>query len=560
MKRMHMHVREAIERSVAEALKKRGIDPKAAVVEHTDDFSHGDYATGAALQFAKESRLAPQELARTLVVDIGSIEGVSRIEIAPPGFINFHLDSKTLAASVAGARTNETWGANNARAGQKIMVEYTDPNPFKEFHIGHLMSNAIGESIARLVEYCGAQVRRANYQGDVGLHVAKALWAVAKFGCDPKQSASLGEAYARGARAYEEDAGAKREIDEVNAKIYSRSDPALNELCAEGKRTSLAHFETLYAALGTKFEHYFFESETGPLGKRLVEEHPELFEKSDGAVVFRGDEARGLHTRVFINSEGLPTYEAKELGLAKMKYDAYPYDLSIVVTGNEVNEYFRVLLDAMAKIFPDLARKTVHISHGMMRLSSGKMSSRTGDVITGESLLGELVEQAKERAKESRAEDAEKLSEQVAVGAVKYQILRQATGRNIVFDRARALSLEGDSGPYLQYAHARAHQIIERARVERVPAAFDEQEKPSDIARLIHRFPEIVERAASEYQPHLVTTYAISLAAAFNGWYAKEQILDGTPSAPHKVAITDAFRATLKNALSLLGISTPEKM
>jgi arginyl-tRNA synthetase len=188
------------------------------------------------------------------------------------------------------------------------------------------------------------------------------------------------------------------------------------------------------------------------------------------------------------------------------------------------------------------------------------MSSRKGNVVTGESLLEELREVARERAKESRADDADKLAENVAVAAIKYQILKQASGRDIIFDRARALSLEGDSGPYLQYAHARAHAVVEKAKEQKVKAKVDSGAQPAELSRLLHRFPEVVERAARELEPHLLTNYLLEFASAFNRWYANEQILDDSSGSPHKVALTDAVRSTLKNGLWLLGIPAPEKM
>ena len=164
------------------------------------------------------------------------------------------------------------------------------------------------------------------------------------------------------------------------------------------------------------------------------------------------------------------------------------------------------------------------------------------------------------RATESRADNVEKLAQAVAVAAIKYQILKQASGKDIIFDRERALSLEGDSGPYLQYAHARAQQIVEKAKEQNVTPAVDATVEPNDLTRLLHRFPEAVEYAASHNEPHLLTNYLLEFAAAFNTWYANVHILDGTPEAAHKVALADAVRRTLKNGLWILGIPTPEKM
>jgi arginyl-tRNA synthetase len=257
----------------------------------------------------------------------------------------------------------------------------------------------------------------------------------------------------------------------------------------------------------------------------------------------------------------LPTYEAKELGLEKLKQDEFPTSrMFVIVTANEITEYFRVLKKAMEVVYPEVAAKLLHVAHGMMRLPEGKMSSRTGSIITEESLIADLKTAATARATESRADDTDLLAQQVAVAAIKFQILKQATNKDIIFDREQALSLEGDSGPYLQYAHARAHQIVERAERDGVVMAVDARVAPTELTRLIHRFPEVVEQAAALMEPHIVTTYLTQLAAAYNSWYAQEQILDGTPAAAHKVAVVDAVRSTLKNGLWILGIPAPEKM
>jgi len=236
------------------------------------------------------------------------------------------------------------------------------------------------------------------------------------------------------------------------------------------------------------------------------------------------------------------------------------------VTGNEINEYFKVLLAAMGEVFPDLASKTKHVSHGMMRLQEGKMSSRTGNVITGESLIEDLTEVARGHAADSRAEDKEKLAQEVAVAAIKFQILKGGTSKDIIFDRERALSVEGDSGPYLQYTHARCHAIMEKAHEQKVKGKFDSallgdlSAAQTGLARLVYRFYETVAHAQEELEPHIVANYLIQVASAFNSWYAQEQILDGTDLAAHKVALTDIVRLTLKNGLWLLGIPTPEKV
>lgn len=551
-------IRDDIRALVEGALKDLALPAGDFTLEHPADLAHGDYATNAALVAAKKAGKNPREVAEKLarVMTERKPDYLESVEVAGPGFVNFRLSEKFFTDTLARvAREGDAWGRNEMFKGTRAVVEYTDPNPFKEFHIGHLMPNAIGESLARLLEFSGASVRRANYQGDVGLHVAKAVWGLMRAGA-PSSAEDLGRAYAAGAQAYEEDGASKREIAELNKKIYDRSDARVNELYDAGRKLSLAYFETVYEKLGTTFDEYYFESETGPVGAGIVRAHPDVFEESDGAIVFSGEKS-GLHTRVFINSEGLPTYEAKELGLAKMKFDRSAYDLSIVVTGNEIVEYFKVLLAAMRAVFPELAEKTRHVPHGMMRLPSGKMSSRTGDVILALDLIGDVARAALERVRGENVPGAEALAEDVAVGAVKYSILKQGTGRDIVFDIDRALSLEGDSGPYLMYAHARARSVL--AKAPRAAEGASLTGNISDVERLLYRFPELVERAAHEYEPHYLTTYLIELAGAFNSWYARERIIGGEGEA-RRVAVAHAFAATMENGLFLLGIPAPERM
>src|SRR3989344_1641574 len=500
-----MSTADSIRREISAILKDWSVNilPEKIVLEQPTDLRNGDYstnaakilklmadefnqATGADFHVGKNFEWArilrergstkPIDLADALVEKLtGKIDEVVKIEERGAGLINFYLADSVFVAMLENVtHKSDLWGKNDLHKGEKIMVEYTDPNPFKEFHIGHLMSNAIGEAIVRLREYTGADVKRANYQGDVGPHVAKAIWGIQKLGVDAADSAALGKAYAAGASAYEADELAKAEIDAINAKVYDRSDAKVNELYAKGRTASLKHFEEIYEMLGTKFDHYFFESETAPRGIKLVQEHNDVFEKSDGAIVYKGEQD-GLHTRVFITSRGTPTYETKDLGLLEFKQEQGALDTSITVTAHEQADYFKVMI-AAAKHVPevkDIASKTKHVTHGMMRFAEGKMSSRTGNVITGESLLGDVAEVAKERAAESRADDHEQLSKDIAVAAIKYQILRQASGKDIIFDRERALSLEGDSGPYIQYTYARATQVVARAKGANIEPSVD---------------------------------------------------------------------------------------
>ena len=556
-----MRVPDILKEKIATALKVVGVAvvSRDISLEHPADLKNGDYSSGVALQYSKQAGIPAHSLAEKIAAALGEIPGIAKIEIAGPGFVNFYLAPDALADGIRTAVVEDMWGANLFQNGKTVLMEYTDPNPFKEFHIGHLVPNAIGESISRLLQFSGADVKRANYQGDVGIHVAKSIFILLEKNITGPTIADLSVAYPEGSKRYEEDPAAKEMIDALNKKIYDKSDPRVNDLYSKGRKLSLEHFEEIYKILGTKFDFYFFESETAPRGVEIVRAHPDIFPESDGAVIFRGEEY-GLHTRVFLNKRGLPTYEAKELGLAQMKEEACAFDLTLTVTANEQGEYFKVVMKAMEFALPELRGKLAYKTHGLLRFAEGKMSSRTGNIIRGKDLIDDLAAAARERAAESRAEDADKLAQDIAVAAIKYQILRQASHKDIIFDRERSLSLEGDSGPYLQYAHARAQQVIVKAQEQGIEPSVDANIESNGLTRFLYRFPEAVEYAARELEPHLLTNYLLEVAALFNSWYAQVHILDGTSESTHKVAIVEAVRRTLKNGLWMLGIPTPEKM
>lgn len=553
-------IRHILQGMIACALGELGVAAADIRIEHPEAAELGDYSTNAALRFAKEAGKNPREFAEAVAGHLRTAHdnAIEKIEVAGPGFINFRLSPEFFSNAVGEIlKDKDEYGHNKELAGKKIIIEYTDPNLFKEFHIGHLMSNTIGEALSRLLEFSGAGIKRANNQGDIGLHVAKALWGLRLKGAAPDDIAALGLAYVLGSEAYETDTDAKKEIDAVNKKMYGGESPELAALYEKGKRASLDYFEAVYKKLGTHFDYYFFESESGPLGKKIVEENiGTVFEKSDGAAVFRG-EKYGLHTRVFITSNDVPTYEAKEIGLAKLKYEKYPYDVSVIITGNEQKEYFRVVHKAMEFVFPELARKTVHIPHGMLRLPSGKMSSRTGDVITAESLINEAKERIMKKMTDADITDKEKVAEEVAIGALKYSILKHTIGSDIIFDFDASLSFEGDSGPYLQYAYVRAKSVVNKARESGVsPALAKIPNGVGEIPRILYQFPEVVSRANTERAPSHVVTYLTLLAQAFNNFYAHERIADS----PYRLALAEATAIVLKNGLWILGIKVPERM
>lgn len=543
---------------------------------------------------------------------------ISKIEVAGLGFINFQMTDAFYMAEMGKLLVAQAKMSSQKNEGKRVITEFTDPNPFKEFHIGHLYSNSVGETISRLQEATGAIVRRVCYQGDVGMHVAKSVWGMQQLmkseAIDmaslekvflPARVKFLGKAYSLGATQYEEDETAKEEMKEINKAIFvytqadgsfSKPKSELERLYVVGRAWSLEYFESIYQRLGTHFEGYYFESQVGQVGTKIVQEFLKkgVFQESEGAVIFPGSQY-GLHDRVFLNSLGLPTYEAKELGLAPCKYQDWPYDRSIIITGNEINEYFKVLLKAMSVTHPDLAAKTVHLSHGMVRLPEGKMSSRTGKILTGEWLLDEakakLLEVLAENKSDLAVETRQAIAEVLAVASVKYALLKNSVGGDIKFDFSESVSFDGNSGPYLQYTYARAKSVLRKAEaagigvsgtelqksVPQISNLTDKNSAPHDyefnaeelaVLRQLSRFGETITRAADEYSPHHLCTYLFDLAQEFNSFYAKHSIL-GTEesealevrvSVQYRVLLTQAVAMTIQEGLQLLGIQTVEEM
>ncbi|MEI6490315.1 MAG: arginine--tRNA ligase [bacterium] len=569
--------------AINKVISEMGLEAPSVLIDYPGDMSHGDLYTNVAMMLAKKAGKNPLDLAGEIAENLKklSIKDVTKIEAVKPGFINFSIDESYFDTAIKTVLHEKIhYGKNQSMKGKKVVVEYTDPNPLKLFHVGHLMSNTIGESVARLIEWTGSDVRRFCFQGDVGRHIALTIYGLrlmeTKFPDENSSSkekvAFFGQAYAKGSTYFKDHPEIEAEVQEINKKVYERSDNEVNEVYDKGREWSLEYFEEIYKILGTKFDRYFFESQSAGPGIKAVEEglSKGIFEKSDGAIIFNG-EKYGLHTDVLITKVGLPTYAGKELGLAEMKYNAFPYDTGITVTANEQNDFFKLTIKANNLLFPFLEGKLHHLSHGMMRLPEGKMGSRTGNVIAGRDFIDETVASVLEKMSERKMseEDKKVVSEEVAVAAIKFSVLKQTLGKDIIYDKNKALSFEGDSGPYVQYSFVRAGSVLRKgeengfavdenfvSKVERDIVISESGNSESALKRLIERFPTVVERAQSEYAPHYVAQYLLALSGAFNSFYANSQIANSLS----RLALTKAFQFTVHNGLWLLGIKAPKEM
>lgn len=553
-------------RAVVGATLGTDLDLEVMSVGAAADPKFGDYSTNAAMVYAKGLGRPPREVAEELCAAIlAGGAGIAKAEVAGPGFINITVTDAAAAASAEAAVTAKY----GQYAGQEVVTEFSDPNPFKVLHVGHLYTTVVGDAISNLVRLAGGQVHAVNFGGDVGLHVAKTLWAIlAELGGEypdklaeipaEQRSEWMAGCYVKGTGAYEDDEAATAAIKELNAKVYkihqdADHESALAQIYWKCRSWSYDYFNTFYARIGAKFEKYYPESETAPLGLATVKEQLKqgVYSESDGAVVFDGEQY-GLHTRVFISSQGLPTYEAKDVGLLMAKWRDYKFDRSIVITGNDIIEYMKVVLKSVEQFAPELAKRTVHLTHGNVKLAGGtKMSSRKGNFLRAVDVL----ELASDANKAAGGND----DEQVVLGAVKYSFLKQRIGADLVFIPEESVSLEGNSGPYLQYAHARARSILAKAEGVAGPLASELDSAERTLAMKIAEYPAVVERAIEELMPHYICTYLYDLSQIFNRFYEVSRVI-GDERESVRLGLVALYAEVLKGGLELLGIDAPERL
>ena len=525
------------------------------------------------------------------------------IFLSSPGFINFKLDDNYLSDQInllyndfAGAIKSDTF------KGETIICEFSDPNPFKVLHVGHLYTSIMGDAISRLYEQSGAKVIRANFGGDVGLHVAKTMYILAQK--DPKTLTidDIGKCYVEGTAAYEDDAEAHAKITELNKEIYKINaenihGTPLSDLYWKGRELSYEYFNNFYASIGVKFDKYYPESTVADLGLKIVQRELKngVYEYSDGAVIFDGDKY-GLHTRVFINKEGVPTYEAKDVGLIFQKDADYHFDKSVVITGSEQLEYMKVVLKSVEQYAPELVAKTTHLTHGLVKLPGNvKMSSRKGNFLKATDVI-DLVKTALKDTYNST-------DDIVSLAAIKYAFLKYKMGGNIIFDPHESVKMTGNSGPYLLYSCVRAKKILvavenafeEHARRSPLGTRIAEGKRgeygatePRDarplgrelpkangregafrksiftatektLAKKILEYKPTLQEATNEMAPHKLANYLYELAQDFSRFYENCPVA-GSQEESERAKLVKVYLDTMTHGLGLLGINIPEEM
>ena len=483
--------------------------------------------------------------------------------------------------------------------GKEIMVEYSSPNTNKPLHLGHLRNNFLGWSVAETYKALGYVVHKVQIINDRGIHICKSMvaWRLFGHGETPKSSGLkgdklVGKYYVEFDKVYKsqisdlEEKGLAKETAEREAPImkqavemlqqWEQKDPDVMQLWSTMNGWVYEGFEITYRQMGVDFEKLYYESETYLLGKDEVlrgVEQGVFFKKEDGSVWVDLTKDK-LDQKVLLRSDGTSVYMTQDIGTAILRYHDFPkISRQVYTVGNEQEYHFKVLFLILAKLGYEWAKECYHLSYGMVDLPTGKMKSREGTVVDADDLMGEMVTEAEQQARElGKIEDftdqqVKDLSEMIGLGALKYFLLKVDPKKRMMFDPGESIQLQGHTGPFIQYTHARIRAILRKAQEMGIPVnepASINQLEPAEreVIRLINLYPSKVEEAAREYAPSAVANYAYDLAKEYNQFYQNIPIFNETDAARRqfRIAFSKVVAETLKKAMGLLGIRVPDRM
>jgi arginyl-tRNA synthetase len=565
-------------RGSIEALQQGGTWPAfeipAVEVAYPKGEGFGDYTSNISMVLARLVGKSPMEIAEMLkgeilkrVQDDKALE-FEKIEVVRPGYLNFYLSREYFADFVSSIiREGEDFGSLD-RKSEKVMAEYSQPNTHKEFHIGHLRNVFIGSAIVNTLRKAGYPTIAANYFGDTGTHIAKCLWGLVTFHADENldgienKAEFLGKVYSEATQKIEENPEYENEFKLLQKK-FEEGDSELVALWEKTKQWSLDEFERIYSQLGVKFDAYFYESVEEEAGKSLL---PELLEKgvvgkSDGAVIADLEEY-GLGVLVLVRKDGSALYGLKDIPLAKKKFEEYGIDRSVYVVDVRQSLYFRQLFKILELY--GFHKDMAHIGYEFVALKGGEsMSSRKGNVVAARTLIESVAERVRRQFPESPD------PESIAIGAIRFAMLKHSAGSKIEFDIDESVRLEGATGPYVQYAHARIASILRKAEekgfsteMSGVGGGWAMHEKEIELIRELAKFPDLVAEIAESYEVHRLPHYAIRLADKFHSFYNDCKVIDeeNPELTVARLKLVKAVQIVLAETLRLIGVSAPERM
>ncbi len=574
-----------IKRLLLEAFANLGIEAGEAAERaqiNAPDDRFGDYATNAALIAAKRQKTNPQELAASLARELKKLDdGAMFSEIAPAGgFINFTLSQTTLLENMDRImKQGSLYGASIVGGGKKVIFEYSSPNTNKPLHIGHVRNDVYGQSCIRLLKSQGYQVISCEIINDRGVHIMKSILMYMKYGEGKtpeseniKPDHFVGKYYAMFGAESAKGENAEKELLEQAQDLLRRweeGDEAVRKVWKQMNEWFFDGIRQTYAKEGTVFDEVSYESEIYDKGRDLVMEGVRkgvFVQEVDGSVSVDLT-AEGLDKKYLLRKDGTTIYITQDLYLWYLRNQNHHPDIAIVTTAAEQAYHFQVLGNLFRLLGFPWAEKFRHLPYEHVYLGKSKMSSRGGNTVSADELLDTVkarvrnIMENSERAKASVTD--EQLVEDIAFGAIKYGYLKFEPNTRIYFDLDSTISLEGNTGPYIQYAHARIANIIKKADIVHEQSGFRAWSSvESDLARKLCHYPECIQLAAAEYKPNLLANYLYELASLFSRFYQEVPVLQ-EPDADarnFRLQLIAAVAQVLNNGLYLLGIEAPEEM
>lgn len=537
----------------------------------TNESSKGDLSTNIALIVAKKLGRNPKELAVEIINFISDSDRFEKIESAGPGFINIFLSRSFIIEKVL---VKKYLLEKNPSIDKEIMVEFGQPNTHKALTVGHLKSAITGLCISNLVEYLGYKIIRANYYGDVGLHVAKCIWGFEKKAKPEnydklntnEKMAFIADCYVYGNAEYKDNPEATTEIKAINKSVYLKDDAHINKIYEELRLLSREHQKDFFSKLGVRYAREYPESEIAEDAVNIVNNNiDKVFKEDQCAIIFEGKNYN-LSNWVFVTSEGNPTYSAKDLGLAFKKKEEYPNLVkSITLTSTEQNEYFKGVFKALELIDQSMSEVFHHIGFGWLLFNNKKASSRLGNAPKAVEILADAKSESKNKIsseKEYQDDKLDMIAEKVSIAGLKFHILSREIHKDINYDPDEFLNPEGFSGAYVLYAYVRAKSILRSTDVNF--NGFDASlvtENDLVILKLLLRSRSVLVMSSENLAPHNICNYLYDLSKSFNRYYHENKVLSEDPELTKlRLAIVNKFAEVLKQGFEILGIETIEQM
>lgn len=546
-------------------------DAVAGLIEVPPSPEMGDFAFPC-FSLARILRKNPAAIAAELREKLHNRPEFDEIR-AVSGYLNFFMNKKKLVESILTRAESKNFGC--AGSGKKVVVEFASPNTNKPLHLGHLRNISIGESVSRIMEMCGDRVVRTSINNDRGVHICKSMLAYEREGggatpesTGKKSDHFVGDYYVLFSRRAAVDPSWNDDAQEMLRK-WEAGDPDVRKLWKIMNKWAFDGFAATFALFGIRFDKEYYESEIYTFGKEIIAQGIEnkIFSlRSDGAAVADLSEDN-LGEKVLLRPDGTSVYIVQDIYLAHLKKKEYGYDRSIYVVGNEQEHHFAVLRAILKKLGSETGDAIYHLSYGMVELPEGRMKSREGTVVDADDLIRETADLAatevRERYSSLGSEEISDRSRKIALAAIKYQLLRVDTARNMCFDPKKAISFEGDTGPYLLYSYARASSILRKSATISIPKESENVDSFNDselaLVRKIDAFPDIVMASYRKLSPSVVANYGFELSQAFNEFYHNSPVLSGDRTG-FRLRLVGVFREVLGRSLDLLGIERIEEM